>query len=254
MKVSKLKRKKHDEVMDLLKLDRDLNQHEVYQFHEHFQESLLSDIGATGTFFTPMNLCRDFSLETQKDVKTIDLCSGIGALTHHDYFYSDDREAFTCVERNYRFVEIGKKLYPKANWICGDVLEVKGRYKQSISNPPFGKIIARTDWEGDYTGSDFEYRVIEKASQISDYGVFIIPQNSTPFRYSGQQIYQEKIEKKYQKFLDETGIEFDFNCGIDTAGAEWKNTNIITEIVCADFPAEEIPEEISSLPLWEAMA
>lgn len=235
MKVSKIKRKRHEEVMELLNLDRELRSSEVESFHEHFQESLLSDIGATGTFFTPLALCRDFTIETFSDVSTIDLCAGIGALNHYSYFDAEDREAFTCVERNYRFVEIGQKLYPKINWICGDALEVQGHYKQSVSNPPFGKIIARTDWEGEYTGSDFEYRVIEKSSQISNFGTFIIPQNSTPFRYSGQQGYSERIDDKCKKFIDQTNLEFMFNCGIDTANAEWKNTNIITEIVCFDF-------------------
>jgi hypothetical protein len=77
---------------------------------------------------------------------------------------------------------------------------------------------------------------------MADYGVFILPPMSTPFRYSGQPNFSNQESGKYKKFNTQTGIKLEPNCGIDTAvhKDDWKGTSIITEIVVCDFKELEV--------------
>jgi hypothetical protein len=59
--------------------------------------------------------------------------------------------------------------------------------------------------------------VIDVASDIARCGVFLIPQASAPFIYSGQRNFQETTPSKYVRFRKLTGIELENNCGIDTS-------------------------------------
>lgn len=87
---------------------------------------------------------------------------------------------------------------------------------------------------------------MEVCSKISDIGTFIVPQNSTPFKYSGSNFfidYQDSNKKygnmstKVSKFMLETGFIFNFNLGIDTTIYlnQWKGVNPVCEIVNIDY-------------------
>ena len=147
---------------------------------------------------------------------------------------------FVCVERNPDYVEIGKKLVPEATWICADVFDVLdmnlGKFDTAISNPPFGNI-KRENNSPRYSGKDFEYHVIDIASSLADFGVFIVPQGSAGFNYSGRPYYERQKEGKAVKFQELTGLYFEAGCGVDTSifKNEWKGVSPICEIVCVEF-------------------
>lgn len=79
--------------------------------------------------------------------------------------------------------------------------------------------------------------VIEAAASIADAGVFIIPQISAPFVYSGTNNVRWRETGPARLFEQQTGIELDFNVGIDTSQyqADWHGTSPHCEIVCCDF-------------------
>ncbi|MGA7634655.1 MAG: hypothetical protein WCB11_28145 [Terriglobales bacterium] len=66
---------------------------------------------------------------------------------------------------------------------------------------------------------------------------FILPQNSTPFRYSGAQCYQRIENAKFEKFFADTGVDMEAGCGIDTTVHRdgWRQVSITTEIACCEF-------------------
>src|SRR5207249_941216 len=142
----------------------------------------------SGAFFTPPALARDLSIEVHGR-RVIDLCAGIGNLAFAVWHRHDcDRGSLThltCVEINPDYVAVGKKIIPEATWIQANVFELPkdmGHFDCAISNPPFGATKA-SGKSPRFTGNIFEYRVIDIASDIADYGVFIIPQVSAPFEY-----------------------------------------------------------------------
>src|SRR3546814_4045039 len=73
--------------------------------------------------------------------------------------------------------------------------------------------------------------VIDIASDLADYGVFLIPQASVPFKISGVE-FKEDLDTAgstdYRKFVSQTGIDLQPNMGIDTSFAEklWRGTSI----------------------------
>lgn len=90
---------------------------------------------------------------------------------------------------------------------------------------------------GSYKGVNFEYKVVEVASKVAKEGLFILPQNSTPFKYSGNRIYATTSSQKLEAFVEATGITFEFNCGIDTSAwqNQWRSVSPVCEIVTVDF-------------------
>jgi len=65
---------------------------------------------------------------------------------------------------------------------------------------------------------------------------------STPFLYSGRDCYEEKMNDKVKRFVDKTGIKFNFNCGIDTAyyKDQWHGVAPICEVCTFDFTEAKI--------------
>lgn len=246
MKLSKQIAKSHQQACALLKKE-DLTFDEKIFVLENWHEGAEHINGTAGAFFTPTGLARDFQLAVYKNGRVIDLCAGIGALGFYLTLNAESRcehVDLVCVELNPKYIEVGKKILPKATWVLGsifdsDLIKSLGYFDQSISNPPFGNI--RTgDSENiqlNYTGSDFELKAIDVASRISDYGAFILPQMSTPFRYSGKSSMQEERTDKVRKFEKQTGLSYEFNCGIDTSQYVngWKGVSPVCEIVLFDF-------------------
>ncbi|MGX1052200.1 hypothetical protein AB7M74_003152 [Bradyrhizobium japonicum] len=94
--------------------------------------------------------------------------------------------------------------------------QVLGASTSAIANPPFGAT-PRTGNGPCYTGRSFEFHVIDLASDIADYGAFIIPQMSAPFGYSGVQCYRERKTADFLTFAEQTGIHLEAGCGVDCA-------------------------------------
>jgi hypothetical protein len=196
-------------------------------------------------------LASDFCLNIYKRAKTIDLCAGIGGLAFAAYHYQDCTD-ITCVELNPIYYGIGRKLLLEAKWINDSIFNYKsfGHFAQCISTPPSGKIKTGIDEsiksELKYKGAEFDLITIEIASKIADYGCFILPQQSTPFKYSGQLYFIDtRIQSpgynphglqppaKVQKFIYQTGFDYQFNIGVDTSvyKDDWKGVSPVCEIV-----------------------
>ena len=246
-KLTKIEAQNHTKALELL--DRgNLSIDEKLFVFENYRKDAYHINSQTGAFFTPYGLARDLTLHIpykyEQTVTIIDMCAGIGILSYAAAMEEDSWDQcplkITCVEINPDYIEVGKKLLPNARWICGDILEPDflrslGHFDFAISNPPFGNI--NSNHRKIYQSSLFEYMVIEAASQIADNGVFIIPQMSAPFVYSGNTNSRWLDDCRAKKFEEKTGIKMEFNVGIDTAyyANDWHGVAPVCEIVCCDF-------------------
>ena len=179
-------------VMELVHSDRQLTEDDKEFIFNNYRGD---GIGATGAFFTPEMLAWDFMLDAGCSDDCIELCAGIGRLSYYQ-FIRNKPSHITCVELNPEYVLIGKRVLPQAEWITGDALQYTPDrfYRVAYGNPPFGKINTSGAYTGRYTGSEFEYKIIDRAREYSSYGVWIVPQGSAGFKYSGHTYYDRSIE------------------------------------------------------------
>jgi len=252
MKLSKDLIKKHDQACRLLEKDKLTVDERIYVL-ENWHEGATHMNSKHGAFFTPNDLARDFQFTVHSDSTVIDLCAGIGALSFYlyqentNFFTQPSTTQITCVEINPKYVEVGKKILPEANWIVGSILDEKlikslGTFKQAISNPPFGNIQTDSNVDLKYKGADFELKTIEIASMIAEFGAFILPQGSTPYQYSGfngmnNLTGTDREPTKVKSFKKATGLEFEFNIGIDTScyKSQWRGVSPIVELIAFEF-------------------
>jgi len=240
-KLTKAQAKQHAEACKILEKDV-LTWDDKYFVLENWQESANHVNSSAGAFFTPPGLARDFAIEGEGR-RIIDLCAGIGGLSFaidNCWRYDQDHQPdITCVEINPNYIAVGKKILPHARWIQASVFDLPadiGHFDRAISNPPFGAI--KHDGQAPrYTGKDFEYKVMDIASDIADFGAFIIPQMSAPFQYSGMRYYQERATEKHNRFMEQTKIRMEIGCSIDTAYYRdaWHGVAPLCEIVVIDF-------------------
>lgn len=240
-KLSKAQARAHLEAEKILKQDR-LSIDERIFVLESWREDAAHLTGMAGAFFTPPELARTFAVEVPDQCKSlIDICAGIGGLSFWSTLEYRKVDRIVCIELNPAYAEIGRKIVPDAEWIVGDALTMDlsalGHFTTAISNPPFGRPATRAAG----VRHNFEFAVIERASSISDFGAFIIPQSSAPFEYSGRPNFVTRRSEAYEKFHRETGITLTPNCGIDTAlwRNEWHGAAPSVEIVLADFKGPE---------------
>ncbi|MHB7713076.1 class I SAM-dependent methyltransferase [Escherichia coli] len=94
--------------------------------------------------------------------------AGIGRLSYYQYLRNKPTH-ITCVELNPEYVMIGKRVLPEAEWITGDALQFTPDrfYDVAYGNPPFGKINTSEVHTGRYTGSEFEYKIIDRAREYA---------------------------------------------------------------------------------------
>lgn len=247
MKFTKPQIKAHREACELIEADRPLKDDEREFILDNWNEGATHVNSAAGAFFTPRALARDFAIEVGGG-SCIDLCAGIGSLA---YAVEEKVGRLVCVELNPEYARVGRRIVPNAQWIVCSVFDSQvlalGMFRWAISNPPFGKIPS-PGYVGPVTGADFEFRLIEIASRIAELGAFILPQMSTPFRYSGQQCYREEENDKARKFREQTGIRLAVGCGIDTAihRHEWRGVSPVCEIALCEF--EHAPSPATCAP------
>jgi hypothetical protein len=241
-KLSKADAKAHQMAVDLLALSRELTYSERWDVVDNWQESATHVNSTAGAFFTPPALACDFAIDVQGP-RIIDLCAGIGMLSfaHWSRGRYGPPCSYVCVERNPDYVAVGRRVLPEATWICADVFDVPkirlGRFDAAISNPPFGSTPRAGRRSPRFTGQEFEYHVIDIASDLADYGTFIIPQQSAPFRYSGRPCYEQAESDRYLAFQKATGVTLTVGCGVDCEYHRdgWHGVSPAVEIVCAEF-------------------
>lgn len=250
-KLTKAQAKAHAAAVALLAKDR-LGDDDKWFVLENWREDANHVNTLAGAFFTPPELARSFAIETSGADTIIDLCAGIGGLLFAALRHAP-RRRMVCVEANPDYVAVGRKLIPEAEWICADVfaLPALGRFDLALSNPPFGSV-KRAASAPRYTGRAFEYHVIDAASDLADFGVFIIPQMSAPFTYSGKPCYTLAPGAEYRRFERETGIELGANCGIDCSFAQWRSVAPAVEIVTTDFAEAVARRALAQADLFAA--
>lgn len=158
-----------------------------------------------------------------------------------------NREEFdiTCIELNPDYIEVGKKILPTATWIQADIFDIHdlelGDFDTVIGNPPFGNTPRFGKSSFHYTGTRFEYHAIDLAMHYANWGVFIIPQTSAPFAYSGRQGMQVQKTQQYVEFSEKTGLELSPSCGLDTSSYQnqWHGVAPVVEIVTCEMSAIE---------------
>lgn len=247
VKLTKNDARRHSQACELIDLSRDLTEDEKHFVLEHWQESANTVNSLDGAFFTPLGLAQEVAIEMgERPRRVLDLGAGIGHLTFAarrlfgHRWNGEPRRELVCVERNPDYVRVGKKVLPEATWICADLFDLPGRelgiFDCVIANPPFGAAARSGNGPG-YRGRRCEYHVIALASGFAGSGVFIVPQESAPFRQSGHPNYQEHADAEYERFRRATGIELDNNCGMDTSAydEQWRGVAPRTEIVTCDF-------------------
>ncbi|WP_216892195.1 methyltransferase [Nocardia alni] len=236
----------HQEACRLVDLARDLSEDEKQFVLEHYQESMHLDQGTDGMFFIPSALARAMAIHVV-GTRIIDLGAGIGHLGfacrnlfghRHN---GDPTPDLVCVEANPDLVRVGMKIVPEAVWVCADMFELPARglrqFDTAIANPPYGRA-SRTGSGPGYRGRRFEYHAIALAAQIARHGVFLIPQSSAPFRYSGMpHLAPGPRDEEYERFVARTGILLAPSKGIDTSlcDKDWHHRVPPTEVALADF-------------------
>jgi predicted RNA methylase len=245
MKLTKADAALHQQACDLIALARPLTIDEQEFALWHWQESqnATTATALAGAFFTPLDLAFDFAIEVTAG-RIIDLGAGIGTLSwavhrHLTASPSRPRPELVCVERNREYVRVGQRVLPEADWICADLfdlpMDLVGAFDTVIGNPPFGNT-PRTGRGPRYTGRRAEYHVIDVAANLARDGVFLIPQHSAPFRYSGSEEFREDRHPEYVRFTQQTGIELEPGCSIDTTThGGWRGVRPVVEIVTCDF-------------------
>ena len=247
-KLTKEQRKLHAQAEAVLRQDRLSDDDRAFVF-EHWHAGAENNIGAAGAFFTPLSLALDMAFDIGGR-RIIDLCAGIGVLSYAALCRRGGRDPapeITCIESNPRFVEIGRKLLPSARWICADVMDWRRWWGEVLDgmvfdlaygNPPFGRV-ARNGQGPRYRGPDFEYHVIDIASEIADAGTFLIPQMSCSFRHSGRADHCRLTSGRGVAFEALTGLQMDGGVGVDTAfyRDDWQEAAPLCEIACLDFAA-----------------
>ncbi|GGM67515.1 hypothetical protein GCM10012275_42660 [Longimycelium tulufanense] len=249
---------RHRQACALLAADRDLTEDEKEFVLQHWQESSTAANRLEGAFFTPLGLARDLAVELHgcHGPRFLDLGAGIGHLAFanrrrfaHCWNGEPCRE-FVCVEKNPAYVAVGRQVMPEATWICADILDLLdmvdrlgGPFDVAISNPPFG-VLPRTRNAPGYRGRRFEYHVIAVAAALARYGVFLVPQTSAPFRYSGYPTFlHNQGDVEYQRFTAATGLVLKPSCGIDATvhDDQWRGVRPRVEIVTCDLTDRRPP-------------
>lgn len=237
-KLTKAQIKAHRQACEYLELEA--LTHEQREFVVcNWQESATHINSAAGAFFTPLDMARDFTVEVSdaRESTVIDLCAGIGCLAfavwERSQCWGRGPKRIVCVEKNPDYVAVGRKVLPEAEWICTDVFDLPadlGRFTFAISNPPYGN-------GGPIQGVTLDLNVVAVAERLADYGVFILPQMSASFRYSGERHYKATPGTAYERFHEKTGISLGPNCGIDCDHyrGDWRGVAPKVEICVADF-------------------
>lgn len=213
-----------------------------------------------GAYFTPRSLAHDLAMYVPDNATVIDLCAGIGSLAyqamlrahHSDHYRQHGHIPFgqiTCIEINPDYIAVGRRVVPEALWIRADVFNLPAPISRNpdrplgeafdfaISNPPFGRSKALYQSRVlPLTGSPIELNVLYVASRLARCGAFILPQESCPFRYSGQRNHEHRTTPVWSQFYRQTSIDLtasSIDCSIYRD--HWRDVSPNVEIALYDL-------------------
>lgn len=236
-KLTKAQAKAHQQAQALIDNGRALTDDEKEFIARNWNEAATEINTILGAHFTPFDLALDFAWDCHGP-KLLDLCAGIGVLGLAAVFRQRVlEENLVCIEINPRYIEIGKRLLPKARWIQADAFQFPGLglgcFDCIMSNPPFGKSAKKTGQGRFYNGPDFDLALLDLASDHASIAVFILPQNNAAFRLSGQRCFERRKEGKGYEWQKITGLNMEPGIGIDASCYcdDWKTTSVNVEIV-----------------------
>jgi hypothetical protein len=243
MKLSRSERQFHSLAEKILASGEAHRYEERQKVIERWHEGANHNNAAASAFFTPFDMAFHLALNVPSGGKLLDLCSGIGALTVGILNHGQTFDEIVLVEINPDYCDVARKLLPQAEVIQGSIYdpvlfeELKSRKFQTVvSNPPFGNVSKPQGASGPRYRGEVHYEIIDMASDMADYGVFILPQGACPFAYSGRQGFERVDNAKYDAFSKKTGIELELGVATDTTMlTRFRGTNITVEIVDADF-------------------
>lgn len=263
-KISKIQMKKHQEALVILEKDV-LNYYDKEFVFKHYHEGATNMNNLISAHFTPMQLALTLS-QNVRNYSFVDLCAGTGKLAwymvrQHDLENSHNKTPYIgiCVELNKEYYRIGQKLVPEVHWINGSIFDKEVIDEildymtdisfNIISNPPYGRTVNPNIKDLlYYTGPEFEYKAIELGALLgASEGVFLIPQQSCPFKMSGQAnnefLKENEYSTKYAKFIKDTSLEISPNMGYCTDIYDnengWKDVSIVTEIAIVEYEEYE---------------
>lgn len=229
---------------------------------DRWHEGANHNNAASSAFFTPWDIGYHLALNVPNGGKLLDLCSGIGALTIAVLDHGQQFDEIVLVEINPDYCEVARKLLPHAEVICGSIYDpqimrdLAGRgFRTVISNPPFGTVSKPKGAQSPRYKGDAHYEAIDFASDLADYGAFILPQQACPFAYSGRQCFERVDNPRYDKFSKNTGIELELGTSTDTSVlTPFRSTTITVEIVTADFIEAKERRQASQSDLFDIAA
>lgn len=243
MKLTRTQRSSHANAERILESGNAHHVDERRAVIDGWHEGAAHNNAANSAFFTPWDIGFHLALNVPQGGKLLDLCSGIGGLTAAVLDHGQTFDEIVLLELNPDYCEVARKILPMAEVICGsiydDVLlrELTSRgFRTVISNPPFGNVSKPKGASGPRFKGEAHYEAIDMASDIADYGVFILPQQACPFAYSGRQGFTRIENERYDRFSKATGVELELGVATDTTVlTPFRSTTITVEIVMADF-------------------
>lgn len=194
-RVSKQAARLHREAEEILRKP-ELSHDEQHFVLDHWTPRAAHIVGENGAFFTPAGLARDLAVMAANELRTVDLCAGIGRLARTFLDYHPGA-SLTCVELNPAFVEVGRKVAPEATWICGDVFSEETyrglpRFHWAISNPPFGNVRSKAAPQWLKYRGPADLMVCEVGLRIASGITAILPTGSCDFEYSGKRNHTKR--------------------------------------------------------------
>ena len=244
----------HRQAVAMLEEPGALDLDRIAAIFERYHEGAESDQTGASAYFTPCGLASDLQLDTPSGGSLVDLCAGIGRLAYFAsgrWRYEPDSFArIVCVEINPRYCEVGRRLFPEAEWICGDALDPAiirqiGNVDFAISNPPFGRATKSEHKAPRYKGADFDLAVMDVAAAIAPECWAIVPADRAPWDAQGR----TRESRAAEQFQKATGLGLHRFSSVDCSyyRNEWRGVAPAVEIV--GFGVEFENERRDGLPL-----
>lgn len=241
-KLSKQDWKLHERANDLVESDSTLTWEERDFIFDNWNPMARNDVGAAGAFFTPAGVAHEFHVRGDTDMPVIDLCAGIGILTYQYVrawqYYKPKNQSLICIERNYDFYQVGKRLVPEAHWIHDSIFnqdliaDLADEFDDClpISNPPFGAVTVdpqETKWLIKSKDS-IEVMAMDVALHLSNSALFILPEGYVNHIDSTNPKFRKakKIKERYPNLYLELWCT-----DLSSYDNDWKGANPKVQIV-----------------------